>query len=173
MGDFTLPFYSFIRLSFQFFVFGALALVREREGCCSGYWTSRLLDNNNSTKRCRNSMIPFSQMFAHNSIVSAFYFKTRQRNLSNFLKIIFNFSGCLRNCLIFASTLLGPDVTTPLCIGVVVPTNVTQFMFLSSLTLFMIWRLRQIESKTYDSAICGFLFFGRIVVQVSITSPSQ
>ncbi|CAG8544382.1 4273_t:CDS:2 [Paraglomus occultum] len=71
--------------------------------------------------------------------------------------------------------MFGPDVTTSLCEGIFIPSNVSQFIFLSSLALFIIWRLRQIENKTYDSVICGVLFFGRFsvhLVQVVLTVPT-
>ncbi|CAG8523472.1 3412_t:CDS:2 [Paraglomus occultum] len=69
----------------------------------------------------------------------------------------------------------GTDVTTAICRGLYIPVNVSQFAFLSSLALFILWRLRQIEHKPYDLAIGGFLYFVRVaaqLTQVSMTSPN-
>ncbi|CAG8545210.1 3927_t:CDS:2 [Paraglomus brasilianum] len=132
MDTITLPFVSYVRLGFQFFVFGALAL-----------------------------------MFAHNFVISVFYFKARQSTFSNILKIIFNFAGCLRHCFGFSSGMLGTYVSLAACKGVLYPATLAEFTFLSSLALFILWRLRQIENKSYDLAIGGFLFFARVAVQLT------
>src|SRR5437879_1237362 len=112
-------------------------------------------------------------MFARNFFVSAYRFKYRQRVFSNFLKMVFNFAGCLKHCIAFTSVVIRREVTTAICRGVFIPLNVTQFMFLSSLSLFILWRLQQIQNSLSDLVIGGFLFIARFTVHVSIPLNSS
>ena len=164
----TLPFVSYVRLGFQFFILGALAMVGKT--CYS-----RLFEVNWHQFSTHSQLDIFHaffvmQMFAHNFVISVFYFKARQSTVSNILKIIFNFAGCLRLCLVFSSGMFGAHVAVAACKGVFIPMNLAQFTFLSSLALFILWRLRQIENKSYDLAIGGFLFLLRVAAHVSILS---
>jgi hypothetical protein len=105
-------------------------------------------------------------MFTHNSIKSIYDFR-KQKNLTILLKIIFNVAGAVRISFVVAILAAPFDTTTPLCKGILYPTIIANIIMQSSLGLFLLWRLRIIERKSFDLWIGGFLFIGRILTHVS------
>ncbi len=105
--------------------------------------------------------------FLHNLIVSILLYMARQSNMSNILKIIFNFSGLLRELFIFGVNMLPLEIPLSMCLGVAYSTDAANFFFRETLAIFLLWRLRQIEHRKSDKWISLVLLFIRTIAQVS------
>ncbi|CAJ0746490.1 3350_t:CDS:2 [Entrophospora sp. SA101] len=97
----------------------------------------------------------------HNLIVSIFLYKSRQTNISNICKIMFNFGGILVFICNFWNIVVPLDVTLDECRGVSYTLALANITYKSSLAAFLLWRLRQIESKNLDYWLGIGLFFSR------------
>ncbi|GBC09324.1 hypothetical protein RclHR1_08770003 [Rhizophagus clarus] len=97
----------------------------------------------------------------HNMILSFLLYKARQSNMSNILKMIFNFGNVLR----FSATwglYMTPKVATLLqCTSLQYVTYVGNFLVRVSLTAFLLWRLKQIHNSKLDNRVGLILFLLR------------
>ncbi|GBB88776.1 hypothetical protein RclHR1_15380004 [Rhizophagus clarus] len=97
----------------------------------------------------------------HNMIVSFLLYKARQTNMSNILKIIFNFGNILR----FGSAwglYMTPEIATLLqCASLQYLAFVGNVLTRVSLTAFLLWRLKQIHNNKLDNWVCLMLFLLR------------
>ncbi len=96
-----------------------------------------------------------------------FLYKTRQTNVSNILKIMFNFGGLLIYIAQVWYVVVPVDVTLNECKAVSYTAALAHLLHKSSLSAFLLWRLRQIENNNIDYWLGIVLFFVRFVFHVS------
>lgn len=90
----------------------------------------------------------------HNTILSFFLFKARQSNVSNILKIVFNFSNFVRFTAVVGSYMT-PDVATMLqCTSLQYLIQIGNFFVRVPLAAFLLWRLKQIHNNRTDNIVC-------------------
>lgn len=106
------------------------------------------------------------QMFTNNAVRSIYDF-CQKKNLTILTKLVFNLAGLVRVCFVAAIAVVPFDVDTPTCKGIIYPSIIGNFFMQTSLGLFLLWRLRLIERKSYDLWIGGFLLIVRALTQVS------
>ncbi|CAB4496000.1 uncharacterized protein OCT59_026724 [Rhizophagus irregularis] len=82
----------------------------------------------------------------HNMFVSMILYKARQTNVSNMLKIIFNFGFIVRNVGILGLYMTPKLPTYPMCFALQEVTMVGNVIVRLSLSAFLLWRLRQIRN---------------------------
>ncbi|CAG8581804.1 9913_t:CDS:2 [Ambispora gerdemannii] len=100
----------------------------------------------------------------HNFFVSIAYYHARQANVSNLLKIIFNFSGFVRAVLSIVYVLTTFEDNSACAIqGYIV--NLSTVFFRLSLSAFLLWRVRQVEYKRSDTFIGSALLVCTAVLQ--------
>ncbi|CAG8540530.1 5850_t:CDS:2 [Ambispora leptoticha] len=106
----------------------------------------------------------WAMVYFHNTFVSIAYYHARKANISNLIKIIFNFSGFVKVVLQIVKS-LATDVNDDVCLAEGYITNIATVLFRLSLSAFLLWRVRQIEYKRSDSIIGFALFFCTGVLQ--------
>jgi hypothetical protein len=101
-------------------------------------------------------------------ILSFLLYKARQTNVSNILKIIFNFGNILRFGATWGSYMT-PEVATLLqCTSLQYVAYIGNVLARVSLTAFLLWRLKQIHNTKLDNWVCLILFLLRAGFGVSI-----
>lgn len=112
--------------------------------------------------------------FLHNLIVSILLYMTRQSNISNILKIIFNLSGLLRILSVFVIIMVPYNLTLSTCRSLSYASGFANLCFRESLAIFLLWRLRQIEHREFDKWISLVLIFIRTIanlIQLALSKP--
>ncbi|PKC72852.1 hypothetical protein RhiirA1_530873 [Rhizophagus irregularis] len=104
-----------------------------------------------------------SMAYFHNVFVSIFLYKSGHPNVnvSNMLKIIFNLSGVSRSVITYVTIMVVAQC--PLLNDLNALSN---FFYRSSLSAFLLWRLKQIEYSTWDRWISFGLFFIRTILNI-------
>ncbi|PKK71119.1 hypothetical protein RhiirC2_711382 [Rhizophagus irregularis] len=108
----------------------------------------------------------------HNMVVAIISYKTRRTrktHASSILKIIFNFGQIMRNSGSVGSYITPKFPTILQCTVPLYITYIGNIVSRLSLTAFLLWRIRQIdtESKVWDKRICILLF----VIRAAFTIP--
>ncbi|RIA92618.1 hypothetical protein C1645_874644 [Glomus cerebriforme] len=108
-----------------------------------------------------------SMAYFHNVFVSIFLYKSGHPNVnvSNMLKIIFNLSGVSRSVITYVAIMVMAQ-----CALLSYLTALSNFFYRSSLSAFLLWRLKQIEYSTWDRWISSGLFFIRTILNILVIS---
>ncbi|RGB24545.1 hypothetical protein C1646_821542 [Rhizophagus diaphanus] len=105
----------------------------------------------------------------HNLFISIMLYKARQTNVSNILKIIFNFGQILRSSAAFGLYMTPKVATYTQCDVLLKTIMIGNIVTRLSLSAFLLWRLRQIRNvHNYgtDKWICITLFTIKVAISV-------
>src|SRR5436309_7732121 len=100
-------------------------------------------------------------------IASAILYKVRQTNVSCVLKVIFNFGQIVHSVGKVCLYMTSKAVTLVRCTAFQYLTMVGYVLTRLSLSVFLLWRLRQICNNWKDKCVCAVLFAIRSTLAVS------
>lgn len=110
----------------------------------------------------------------HNMILSFFLYKARQTNMSNILKIIFNFGNAIRFMAVWGFYMTPKVATILQCTSLQYVMAIGNVLVRLSLVAFLLWRLKQIHQSRIDDWVSIILFTLRAgfgVAQLAFQRP--
>ena len=100
-------------------------------------------------------------------IQSFFMYKSRQAKVSNILKIIFNFGNVIRLGAAWGLYMTPSEATILQCTSLQYVGAVGNVLVRLSLTVFLLWRLKQLQRSKMDAWVSITLFTFRAGLGVS------
>ncbi|CAG8597807.1 5034_t:CDS:2 [Dentiscutata erythropus] len=102
--------------------------------------------------------------YLHNFFVSVILYRSGHANVSNILKVIFNFSGIARSVVMYALVMVSQNISNDQCSALTYLQDVANFFYRQALMGFLLWRLKQIEYSFWDRWISFGLFTARTIL---------
>ncbi|KAF0499736.1 hypothetical protein F8M41_020446 [Gigaspora margarita] len=105
--------------------------------------------------------------YLHNFFVSVILYRSGHANVSNILKVIFNFSGIARSVVLYALVMVSQNISSEQCSALTYLQVVANFFYRQALMGFLLWRLKQIEYSLWDRWISFGLFTARTILNLA------
>ncbi|RIB25235.1 hypothetical protein C2G38_520016 [Gigaspora rosea] len=105
--------------------------------------------------------------YLHNFFVSVILYRSGHANVSNILKVIFNFSGIARSVVMYALVMVSQNISSEQCSALTYLQVVANFFYRQALMGFLLWRLKQIEYSLWDRWISFGLFTARTILNLA------
>ncbi|CAG8444086.1 7323_t:CDS:2, partial [Scutellospora calospora] len=105
--------------------------------------------------------------YLHNFFVSVLLYRAGHANVSNILKIVFNFSGIARSVINYSSLMVSQNISLTQCSALTYLQALANFFYRQALMGFLLWRLKQIEYSVWDRWISFGLFITRTLLNLA------